>query len=125
MTYQTPPQAMYISRRQSFASASDSKRWSRNQNMVAYVSAVRLGPVMHTILVALMVTIIGLVYLTQATRATSYDYAAQKIDDQISQLTVQKNDLEVENARITALENVQKSDVAKAMTTPDKTNFIK
>lgn len=93
--------------------------------MVAYVSAVRLGPVMHTILVALMVTIIGLVYLTQATRATSYDYAAQKIDDQISQLTVQKNDLEVENARITALENVQKSDVAKAMTAPDKTNFIK
>jgi hypothetical protein len=76
------------------------------------------------VLVALMITVLGLVYLTQATRATSYDYEAQKIDSQIADLATQKGDLEVENARLTALETVQNSNVAKAMTTPVSTDHV-
>jgi hypothetical protein len=114
MSYQTTQQ-FYSSRRQA--------NWNRNQNTVAFVSSVKLGPVAHTVLVALMITVLGLVYLTQATRATSYDYEAQKIDSQIADLTNKKGDLEVENARLTALETVQKSDVAKAMTTPKTTDY--
>lgn len=99
------------------------QNWSRNQNTVAYVSSVKLGPVTHTVLVALMVTVLGLIYLTQATKATSYDYQAQKIDSQISELTSQKSDLEIENARLTSLENVKKSSVAATMTTPESANY--
>lgn len=99
--------------------------WSRNQNTVAFVSNVKLGPVAHTVLLALMVTVLGLVYLTQATRATSYDYEAQKIDSQIAELTTKNSDLEVENARLTALESVQNSNVAKAMTTPAATDYAR
>src|ERR1700757_1523720 len=113
MSYQTTTQ-FYSQRRQS--------SWNRNQNTVAFVSSVKLGPVAHTVLVALMITVLGLVYLTQATRATGYDYEAQKIDSQIAELTTKKGDLEVENARLTALENVQNSSVAKAMTTPVSTD---
>ena len=57
----------------------------------------------HTVLVALMITVLGLIYLTQATKATSYDYEAQEIDAQIAELETEKTDLEVENARLTAL----------------------
>jgi hypothetical protein len=114
MSYQTTPQ-FYSTRRQA--------SWNRNQNTVAFVSSVKLGPVAHTALVALMVTVLGLVYLTQATRATSFDYQANKIDGQISDLSTKKSDLEVENARLTALETVQNSNVAKAMTTPVATNY--
>lgn len=96
----------------------------RNQNSVAFTSAVKLGPVTHTVLVALMITVLGLIYLTQATRATSYDYAAQKIDDQIAELSSQKTDLEVENARLTALETIRKSEVAKSMTQSDDTKYV-
>ena len=99
------------------------QNWSRNQNTVAFMPSVKLGPVMHTVLVALMVTILGLIYLTQATKATSYDYAAQKIDNQISELTEQKSDLEIENARLTSLEAVKASSVASTMTTPTTTNY--
>lgn len=102
-----------------------SSGWNRNQNTVAYVSSVKLGPVAHTVLVALMITVLGLVYLTQATRATGYDYEAQKIDSQIAELSTKKGDLEVENARLTALENVQNSNVAKAMTTPASTDYAR
>ncbi len=114
MSYQTSQQ-FYSSRRQA--------SWNRNQNTVAFVSSVKLGPVAHTALVALMITVLGLVYLTQATRATGFDYEAQKIDNQIAELTTKRSDLEVENARLTALQTVQNSNVAKAMTAPSATSY--
>ena len=91
----------------------------RNQNSVAFASSVKLGPVTHTVLVALMVTVLGLIYLTQATKATSYDYETQRIDDKIAELTSEKTDLEAENARLTALDSVQNSSVAKSMSQPN------
>ena len=98
-----------------------SNGWSRNQNTTRFASNVKLGPVTHTVLVALMITVLGLIYLTQATRATGYDYEAQKIDNEIAELATQKTDLEVENARLTALESVENSQVARTMTTPYET----
>lgn len=100
-----------------------SSNWNRNQNTVAFTSAVKLGPIAHTVLIALMITVLGLIYLTQATRATGYDYQAQKVDSQIADLETKKSDLEVENARLTALETVKNSNVAKAMTTPASTEY--
>jgi cell division protein FtsL len=97
---------------------------NRNQNSVAFASAIKLGPVTHTVLVALMITVLGLIYLTQATKATSYDYEAQKIDSQISELSEERTDLEVENARLTALSTVRDSSVAKAMTKPDAPAYV-
>jgi len=97
----------------------------RNQNSVAYSSAVKLGPVTHTVLVALMITVLGLIYLTQATKATAYDYEAQGIDDKIAEMQSEKTDLEVENARLTALEAVQDSAVAKSMEAPKETNNLR
>jgi cell division protein FtsL len=100
------------------------QNWSRNQNTVAFVSSIKLGPVAHTVLVALMITVLGLIYLTQATRTTSYDYQSQKIDSQIADLSTQKSDLEIENARLTALQTIKNSNVAKAMTTPKTTDYV-
>lgn len=98
--------------------------WGRNQNTVAFASSVKLGPVTHTVLVALMITVLGLIYLTQATRATGYDYQTQAIEDKIATLDSQKTDLEVENARLTALETVRSSSVAKAMDTADSVKYL-
>lgn len=97
--------------------------WNRNQNTTRFASNVKLGPVTHTVLVALMITVLGLIYLTQATRASGYDYEAQKIDSKIAELATQKTDLEVENARLTALENVQNSSVARNMSQPSETSY--
>jgi len=77
----------------------------RNQNSTRFQSQVKLGPVAHTVLVALMITVLGLIYLTQATR--------------ITELSAKKSELEVQNARLTALEKVKNSNVASAMTTTE------
>ncbi|HMM62284.1 MAG TPA: hypothetical protein PKC86_01865 [Candidatus Saccharibacteria bacterium] len=75
-------------------------------------------------MVALLITVLGLIYLTQATRATGYDYAAQKVDSQIAELNTQKSDLDIENARLTALETIKSSAVASTMTTPEHTSYV-
>ena len=92
-----------------------SNNYSRHQNTVRFKPEIKLGPVTHTIFVALMITVLGLIYLTQAAKITGYDYESEKIDQEIARLTEQKEDIEVENARLTALSTVSGSDVAKEM----------
>ena len=94
--------------------------YGRNQNTVAFASAVKLGPVSHTVIVALMIAILGLIYLTQATKATSYDYEIDRIDTKINELAVMKEDLEIENARLTSLDTIKNSSVARNMTAPSE-----
>lgn len=106
----------YMNRRQ--------QNWSRNQNTTRFASAVKLGPVAHTVLVALMIIVLGLIYVTQATRATGYDYEAQKIDSQIAELDERKGELEIENARLTALESIKNSTVAQGMTSASDTQYV-
>ena len=96
----------------------------RNQNSTRFQSQVKLGPVAHTVLVALMITVLGLIYLTQATRLTAYGYEAQSLDTKITELSAKKSELEVQNARLTALEKVKNSNVASAMTTTE-THYAK
>ena len=97
---------------------------NRNQNSVAFTSSIKLGPVTHTVLVALMITVLGLIYLTQAGEAMSYDYQTSAINDQISQLKDEKVDLEVENAKLTALNDVRDSSVAKAMVKSEAPSYV-
>ena len=97
---------------------------NRNQNTARFVSSIKLGPVTHTVLVALMITVLGLIYLTQAGEAMSYDYQTSAINDQISQLKDEKVDLEVENAKLTALNDVRDSSVAKAMVKSEAPSYV-
>ena len=101
------------------------QNWSRNQNTTRYVSPVKLGPVAHTVLIALMITVLGLIYLTQATKATSYDYEIDRIDTKISELAIKADDLEIENARLTSLETTKNSSVAREMTTPSSVTYTR
>ena len=103
---------------------SNSNTWTRNQNTVKHKFETKFGPVTHTVFVALVVTVLGLIYLTQAAKITNYDYEAQRIDTEIAELTSRKEDLEVENARLTALNTINNSEVAKNMVQPTDINYV-
>ena len=77
---------------------------------------------MHTILLALIILVLGLIYLSQASGPVTYDHQADELN-KIDELAVKKADLEVENARLSSLETVRHSDVAKAMTSPSATEY--
>lgn len=112
MSYYRTPQS------EPFVSSRRSRQWQRNQNTVAYASRTTLGPITHTVIVALMIAVLGLIYLSQVTKTSSFGYVLQDQNDTLATLAAEQQDLQVENARLQALSRVKDSNVAKAMTPP-------
>lgn len=77
----------------------------------------------HAVLVAVMLAVLGLIYLTQITKTSTYGYQINELNTQKEQLLSEQRDLEVEAARLQALEKIQQSSVAKAMEAPKETNY--
>ena len=98
--------------------------YGRNRNTVAFASAIKLGPISNAIIIALLLTLLGLLYLTQAGSVSGYDYESNDVSNKISTLTEQKGDLAVENARLTALQSVKDSSVAQRMAAPADTQYV-
>lgn len=82
-----------------------------------------LGPVAHTVIVALMIAVLGLIYLTQVTKTSFYGYELDDRNEQIASLKAERQDLQLESAKLQALERVKESSVAKAMTDPASTEY--
>jgi len=99
------------------------RSYRRNQNTVAFAPALKLGPVAHTVIIALMIAVLGLIYLTQVTKTSFFGYQLNERQTQIQTLATERQDLEIENARLQALERVKNSDVAKALTTPTSVEY--
>ena len=96
-------------------------KWQRNQNTVAYATSVKMGPVTHTVAIALIVAMLGLIYLSQVTRSSTFGYTLQQQNETLASLEAEQQDLEIENARLQALGTVKNSNVAKAMVAPAST----
>ena len=114
------PASQFASRR----STMNSSNWQRNQNTVRYASLTKLGPVSHTVLVALMVAVLGLIYLVQVTQTSNYGYTLNTLNAQKSELESKKSDLEVQNARLQSLKRVSESTTAQNMATPVQTAYV-
>lgn len=108
----------------SIASRRSRSSFSRGVSAVERKKGFRLGPVTHTIFIGVTLLILGLIYLTQAAKVTAFDYEANQIDTEISTLEQQKADLEVENARLTALSSIKSSEVASSMVEPTNISNI-
>jgi hypothetical protein len=107
----------FISTRQR-AMAGAGAGFSRNQNLVSFGDRVKLGPVANAVIIILLVAFLGLLYLTQLTKTSTFGYQLNSIDNQRTQLQAEQNDLQVENARLQSLATVSNSTVAASMTTP-------
>lgn len=115
--------SQYATNTMMFTSTRQDRMWRRNQNTVKFSGNAKLGPVAHTVLVVVMLAILGLIYLTQVTKTSVYGYQINDLSTKRDSLMSQKQDLEVENARLEALSHVQDSNVAKAMTNPTTTDY--
>ena len=86
----------------------------RGQNTVSFKTNTRsLGPVSNIIILIMLTCLIGLLYLTQVTKTNSYGYTINNLQNQQAKLQDQKNNLEVEAARLQSLDRVAASNSAK------------
>lgn len=115
--------SQYQNRRARSYDSRQQRMWRRNQNTVAFAPSATLGPVAHTVLVALMIAVLGLIYLTQVTRTSNFAYQLHNGEQQQEELLAEYQDLQVENARLQALERVKNSNVARALETPSDVDY--
>lgn len=88
----------------------------RNQNATRYQTIAQgLGPISHTLFVALLVAIIGLIYLSQLTRASEFGYQVNDLKERRTELVSENQSLQDEAARLQALDRIKTSDVAKGL----------
>jgi hypothetical protein len=99
--------------------------WKRNQNTARFRPSKTLGPVAHTVIVAIMLAVLGLIYLTQITKTSTYAYEINELEARQSELLSKKQDLQVENARLQALERIRQSNVARALDSPAETEYTR
>jgi len=91
-----------------------SSAWVRNRNIVRHTPKA-LGSVSQSVILGVLVLVVGLIYVTQGTKATSYDYELSRIDNEIARLEAEKEDLAVERAKLTSVASSNSNEVAMAM----------
>ncbi len=113
--------------RGSYASrGANSETWARNRNVVRHNSRITLGPLTHTIVIGAIALLIGLIFLSQSAKVTSYDQAISNTNTEISNLEAQRDALKVENAKITAAAaDEDYNEVAATMTTASSSDYVK
>jgi hypothetical protein len=91
---------------------------SRNQNTTSFNSkAQAIGPVSNTIMLIVLACLLGLLYLTQVTKTNAYSYQLNDLREQQAVLETERSQLEVDSARLQALERVKNSETVKDFVT--------
>ncbi len=87
----------------------------RNQNTTKITSQVHaIGPVTNTIILIVLVCLLGLLYLTQVTKTNTYSYQLNSLRKEQTALSDERSQLEVESARLQALDRAKNSPVANS-----------
>lgn len=106
--------------------ATPSASWRRNQNTVRHsLSSKQFGPVAHTVVVVLLLSVMGLMYLAQINKTNAYTYPINELETKREALLSEQQQLKVEAARLGSLETVKNSTVAQNLTTPVSTQTIR
>ena len=99
---------IYVTRRQAPVS------FTRGRNTVRHERR-SLGSISQIIIIGMITLIFGLIYVSEGTKATSFDYEISAVETEITEMTARKSDLAVEKARLTSVAAAKSSTVAAAM----------
>lgn len=106
-------------------SKSQSNQWRRGQNTTRYgQGAAQLGPVAHTVIVAVLLCVMGLMYLAQINKTNAYTYPINELETKKSALLDEQQQLKVESARLASLESIKNNNVASSMTSPRSVDSV-
>jgi hypothetical protein len=79
-------------------------------------SGTKLGPVSTAVICLALVSLMGIVYLSQVTRTNSMGYKLSSLQQKEEDLKKEKADLDIEAVRLQSIEKVKSSQVATALT---------
>ena len=116
-------QPIYTSRRGATSASEQRSTFARNYNTVR-LKKRGLGSI-STIVIFIMLTVIfGLIYVSEGTRAMSYDYEISNVESEITEMNAKKDDLAVEQARQNSIATAKSSTVAANMEDATPSGYV-
>lgn len=98
---------------------------TRNQNTASFQKEKRaIGPISNTIILIVLACLVGLLYLTQVTKTNSYSYHINDLKDKATSLRAEHDQLEIDSARLQALDRVKNSETAKNLVSVAPTGTV-
>lgn len=98
--------------------------WRQNRTLGQKIQEVRrFGDVSRSVLAIVIVLILGLFYVSQATKAGSLAAPINEMEAKVSSLKEENQSLSVEVAKMQSLDELKKSEVAGTLTAPTDVQF--
>lgn len=98
----------------------------RNQNTIRHsFEGKQFGPVAHTVVVVLLLSVMGLMYLAQINKTNAYTYPINELEQKKTALIAEQDQLKAEAAKLSSLQTIKNSPVAQAMTEPSRVQAIR
>lgn len=98
--------------------------WRRNRNLTAHAATTTMGPVSTTILLAVIVSVLALLYLTQITKTSVYGFQVTNLSGEHKRLVERGQQLEVEAARLRSIANISGRRVVGSLEPESNPQFI-
>jgi hypothetical protein len=87
----------------------------RNQNLYRSKSELKLGPISSGFVIIAIVAILALLYLNAITKTSVFGYQLSQLQTQHSAVISANQELEVEAARLTSIEQIQNSKAVQGL----------
>jgi hypothetical protein len=97
----------------------------RNQNLYRNKAELKLGPVSTSLVAVAIVAVLALGYLNQITKTSVFGYQVRELQTQRDSVVSAKKELEVEAARLTSIQQIQNSDVARGLVPTTQVTYAK
>lgn len=96
----------------------------RSQTVGVYQpSGKALGPMSNVLFLAAVLTVMGLIYLTQITKTSVFGFEVNELKQQKQTLAEDNQNLRIEAARLQAIERIRASEVAGKLQPNDQLTF--
>lgn len=97
----------------------------RNQNLYRSQASLKLGPISSGFVIIAIITVLALLYLNAITKTSVFGYNVTQMQQQKTQAVAAKQELEVEAARLTSIQQIQKSQAVKGMVATNQVTYAK
>lgn len=105
------------------SAAAPSRHSRKNRNTVSYLGVnTKLGPVSNFIVVFVLLALIGLLYLTQITKTSTYSYELDTLQNKYNEDLKENQALKEDAARLRSIKRVANSTSTASLVEADSSN---
>ena len=97
----------------------------RNQNLYRQKAEFKLGPVSSGFVLIAITAVLALLYLNAVTKTAVFGYELTQVQQARNKAVSVNQELEIEAARLTSIQQIQKSDAVAKMVSTTQVSYVK